>query len=126
MIGRRNKPAHPSDCRSTLTDPSLVPREIEANSTEDGRYQAVWSKNRLPRWRRVSQRRERIPDGRVGEYVREKLTLGRSRKQTAGRIRMHMPGKRISYETIYLYVFKVERSLTRCLTCAREHSRKRK
>jgi len=106
--------------------PSVVSREIKANSTEDGWYQAVWAQNRSQRRRRNSRRRERIADRSVRAYVRAKLTLGWSPEQIAGRIGFDMPGKRISYETIYLYVFKVERRLTRYLACGRKQRRKRK
>jgi len=37
-----------------------------------------------------------------------------------------MPGKRISYETIYQYVFKQERALTQYLQCGRKQRRKRR
>ena len=126
MIGRRNKESVRAIAAGLGRHPSVVSREIKANSTEDGRYQAVSAENRSRRRRRVSRRRERIPDRRVREYVREKLTLSWSPEQIAGRIRVDMPGKRISYETIYLYVFKVERSLTSYLACGRKHRRKRK
>jgi IS30 family transposase len=36
-----------------------------------------------------------------------------------------MSGKRVSHETIYQYVFKTERSLTRFLVCGRKNRRKR-
>ncbi len=66
-----------------------------------------------------------VADLRVREYVRNKLTLGWNPEQIAGRIGFDMPDKRISYETIYLYVVKVERELTRYLTCERKNRRKR-
>jgi len=57
--------------------------------------------------------------------VHEKLKAGWSPEQIAGRIRLEMPGTSISYETIYQYVFKTERSLTKYLQCGRKNRRKR-
>jgi IS30 family transposase len=57
--------------------------------------------------------------------VHEKLSLGWSPEQISGRIPRDIPGKRISHETIYQYVFKKERSLTRFLVCGRKSRRKR-
>jgi IS30 family transposase len=63
----------------------------------------------------------------VRAYVHEKLEKHRwSPEQIAGRIRMDIPGTRVSYETIYEYVFKKERSLIQYLQCGRKHRRKRK
>lgn len=126
MIGLRNGHSIRTIATELGRNPSVISREVKANSTEDGRYQAVWAHNRSKRRRRLSRQRERIADLHVRAYVRNKLTLGWSPEQIAGRIGFDMPGKRISYETIYWYVFKVERELTRYLACGRKNRRKRK
>ena len=126
VVGLRNEDSIRTIAAGLGRHPSVISRELKANTTEDGRYQAVWAENRSQRRRRASRQRERIADLHVREYVREKLKLGWSPEQIAGRIGLDIPGKRISYETIYLYVFKVERSLTRYLACGRKHRRKRK
>jgi IS30 family transposase len=103
----------------------VISREIKNNSTEDGRYQSFWAQNRSA-WRRCTSRiRERLADPQVREYVWEKLPLGWSPQQIAGRLALDMPGKHLSYETIYQYVFKKERSLTKYLVCGRKNRRKR-
>ena len=42
--------------------------------------------------------------------IHEKLKQGWSPEQISGRIPTDLPGKRVSHETIYQYVFKQERS----------------
>ena len=56
----------------------------------------------------------------------QKLKEGWSPEQIAGRIPIDIPGKRVSHETIYQYIFKVDRSLTPYLHCGRKHRRKRR
>jgi len=125
MIGRRQSESIRSIARRLKRNPSVVSREIKNNSTEEGRYQAYWAQMRSERRRRQSRWRERIADRRVRHYVHEKLSLGWSPEQISGRIRLDMPGKRVSHETIYQYVFKTDRSLTQFLVCGRKNRRKR-
>jgi len=125
MIGHRQSESIRSISRRLERNPSVVSREIKNNSTEEGRYQAYWAQMRSERRRRQSRWRERIADRLLRHYVHEKLSLGWSPEQISGRIRLDMPDKRISHETIYQYVFKKERSLTRFLVCGRKSRRKR-
>ncbi len=125
MIGHRLSESIRSIARRLERNPSVVSREIKSNSTEEGRYQAYWAQMRSERRRRKSRWRERIADRRIREYVHEKLALGWSPEQISGRIPRDMPGKGVSHETIYQYVFKKERSLTRFLVCGRKNRRKR-
>ena len=85
-----------------------------------------WAQKRSERGRVRSRQRERIDDQRVRGYVHQKLKHGWSPEQIAGRIPIDLRGKRVTYETIYQYVFKTERSLTQYLQCARKHRRRRK
>jgi len=57
--------------------------------------------------------------------VYQTLPLGWSPEQIAGRIRLDLPDKRISHETIYQYIFKSDRSLAKYLVCGRKKRRKR-
>lgn len=125
MIGRRGGESIRHIARRLGRHASVVSREIKANSTEEGRYQAFWAQSRSQRRRRACRQRERIAEPQTREYVRDKLKLGCSPQQIAGRISIDMPGTRISYETIYLYVFKRERALTQYLACGRKNRRKR-
>ena len=125
MIGLRRGESVRSIARRLGRRPSVVLREIKANSTEDGRYQSYWAQKRSGRRRRLSRQRERIADRHIRSYVHEKLEVGWSPEQIAGRIRLERPGTHLSHETIYQYVFKKERSLTKYLVCGRKNRRKR-
>ena len=125
MIGVRRSESIRSIALRLKRYPSVVSREIKNNSTEEGRYQAYWAQMRYEGRRTQSRRRERIADPLVRCYVHEKLSIGWSPEQISGRIRLDMPDKRISHETIYQYIFNKERSLSQFLVCGRKNRRKR-
>lgn len=126
MIGVRSNESIRSIAGRLHRNVSVISREIKTNSTEEGRYQCYWAQKRSERRRRNSRYRERIADVGIRHYLHEKLKEGWSPEQIAGRIGMELPGKRVSHETIYQYVFKQERSLTQYLPCGRKQRRKRK
>lgn len=125
MIGLRSGESVRSIARQLGRRPSVILREIKANSTEDGRYQSYWAQKRSERRRRTSRQRERIADRNIRSYVHEKLEEGWSPEQIAGRIHLERPETHLSHETIYQYVFKIDRSLTQYLQCGRKNRRKR-
>ncbi len=125
MINLRGEKSIREIARVLNRHPSVISREIKNNRTEDGRYQAFWAQNRSKRRRKNSRRRERIADRGKRSYIREKLTSGWSPEQIAGRMGRDQPGRSISHETIYQYIFKIERSLTQFLVCGRKKRRKR-
>ena len=125
VIGRSQDESIRSIASRLQRHPSVISREIKNNSTEDGRYHAYWAQSRSERRRRQSRIRERIADRRTRGYVHEKLRIGWSPEQIAGRIRIDMSGRRVSYETIYQYIFKSNRSLAKYLVCGRKSRRKR-
>lgn len=126
VVGLRLGKSVRAIARDLNRNPSVISREIRCNSTEDGRYQATWAHNRSVRSRRSARQRGRIPDEQLRGYLIEKLSLGWSPEQIAGRSRRDMPGKTLSHETIYQYIFKVEPALTRYLVCGRKQRRKRR
>ena len=119
MVGLRNKESIRSIANRLGRQPSVISREIKANSTEDGRYQCYWAEQRSRRRRRKSKQRARRADETVRAYTYEKLKEYWSPEQIAGRISIDIPGKQVSYETIYQYIFKADRSLTKYLHCGR-------
>jgi|TARA_B100000315_G_scaffold89822_1_gene82576 IS30 family transposase len=125
MVGLRTDQSLRSIARALKRNPSVIAREIQSNRTEDGRYQAYWAEQRSQRRRRDSRKRPRISDPQIREYLRAKLQLGWSPEQIAGRIARELPEKTLSHETIYLYIFKQEPSLTQYLSCGRKQRRKR-
>ena len=62
----------------------------------------------------------------VREYVERHLKIGWSPEQIAGRLPIDHPGRHVSYETIYQFIFKTRRDLTPYLQCGRKLRRKRK
>ena len=106
-------------------NPSVISRELKSNSTEDGRYQAYWANSRSRLRRRQSRQKDRIADTVIRQYVHDKLKLEWSPEQIAGRIEFDLPEKRVSHETIYMYIFKKRRDLTQHLVRGRKNRRKR-
>jgi transposase, IS30 family len=126
MIGRRTGTSLRTIAKRLHRNVSVISREIRANSTEDGRYQAYWARTRSTRRRKSSRKRPRIRDSVIQRYIEEKLKIGWSPEQIAGRLPIDKPGKRVSYETIYQFIFKTRRDLTQYLQCGRKQRRKRK
>jgi len=126
MIGLRANESFRSIAQRLRRNVSVISREIQANSTEDGRYQAFWANARSKRRRKQSRARQRIPDEEVRIYIVEKLEIGWSPEQIAGRLPFDRPGKRVSYETIYQFIFTKRQDLTKYLQCGRKTRRKRK
>lgn len=125
MIGIRTKKSIREIARTLDRHPSVILREIKNNRTEDGRYQAYWAQQRSVIRHKESRKRERIEDTEIREYLKQKLELGWSPEQIAGRIGRDLFGKAISHETIYQYIFKQDRELTQYLVCGRKKRRKR-
>lgn len=125
MIGVRTNKSIRAIARTLDRNPSVISREIQHNSTDDGMYQAYWAETRSKKRRKKSRRRERIKDPGKRSYITEKLTIGWSPEQIAGRMGVDLPGKTISHETIYQYIFTKQRSLTQFLVCGRKKRRKR-
>lgn len=86
---------------------SSVTREVARNAGEDGRYTGA-AAHRLYCARRI---RAKIPslkiqhDSRLRKYIRRRLVRRDSPEQIAGRIARMGTYQRISYETIYTWIF---------------------
>jgi IS30 family transposase len=125
VVGLRLSKSVRAIARDLNRNPSVISREIRHNSTEDGVYHASWAHNRSARRRRSARQRARIPDEQLRGYLREKLSLGWSPEQIAGRAWRDMPRKTLSHETIYQYIFKCEPALTRYLVYGHKHRRRK-
>lgn len=126
MIGLRMKKSLRQIAKELGRNVSVISREIKNNRTSYGAYQSTWAKNRSADRRKQCRIRERIGDYEIRAYIEQKLKLGWSPEQVAGRLPLEIPGKTISYETIYQFIFKVRRDLTGYLQCGRKKRRKRK
>lgn len=126
MIGIRMKKSLRQIAKDLGRNVSVISREIKNYSTSDGAYQSTWAKNRSAIKRKQCRIRNRIDDYEIRAYIEQKLKLGWSPEQIAGRLPLEIPGKTISYETIYQFIFKNRRDLTEYLQCGRKKRRKRK
>jgi IS30 family transposase len=107
--------------------PSTIVREVRRNNY-GSRYLAHHAKEQaLSRVKNIF-RYPRIRDEHVRAYVVEKLKSGWSPEQIAGRIKIDCPGKRVSHEAIYQFVyrryFQGEEDLRPCLK--RRHQRRQR
>lgn len=125
MIGLRQLKKLQSIAKSIDRNPSVISREIQRNSTEDGIYQASWAQKRSELRQSISRQRERIDDSEIRTYISDKLQLGWSPEQISGRMRFDLLDKAVSHETIYQYIFKKEPALAQFLVCGRRKRRKR-
>ncbi|MDP2168501.1 MAG: IS30 family transposase [Thermodesulfovibrionales bacterium] len=108
--------------------PSTVAREVERNSSPAYMlYMSHRAHDRAVKRKEESAKRPRLKDKETESYVLEKLSIGWSPEQIAGRIGMERPGLSISHEAIYQYIYHPKTEgreyLIRCL---RRGHRKRK
>jgi IS30 family transposase len=86
--------------------PSTVSRELKRNaSPEYRRYLSHRAQGRAQQRRKEASRRPRLKSEPIRRYVREKLALGWSPEQIAGRLCLDHPGFAISHEAIYQYLY---------------------
>ncbi len=96
--------------------PSTISREIKRNFWDACRIEYNSScANRKYKERKVKANRKRpkkMQDEQILSYTKEKLELGWSPEQIAGRISRDIPGLTVSHETIYQYVYKQGDAIT--------------
>lgn len=85
---------------------STVSRELQRNSGTVYDSYGGGSADRRARQRRLTaSRRERLRNPGIRSYVRSKLRLGWSPEQIAGRLPQVKPGRSVSHEAIYQYIY---------------------
>lgn len=93
---------------------STIYREIDRNSDpETGEYIARDANNTYKQ--RVQVPQGRIRDQITRQYVIEKLKNRWTPERICGRMKIDIPGKRLSIETVYLFIYKQAPELRRCL-----------
>lgn len=102
-------------------DPSTVSRELKRNGM-DKEYVAYRADRFAMRRKKRAARRKRLKNDLTRQYVHEKLKLGWSPEQIAGRIAMDQPMSSISHEAIYQYIYHEAKDLIGCL--ARRHKKR--
>ena len=93
-------------------DHSVVARELQRNTDSRGRYDAVKAQTLADRRVTITNKHKLKKDVVLKQYVVSKLKLGWSPEQIAGRLAKRPPvslhGRRISYESIYRYIYDGE------------------
>jgi len=108
--------------------PSTITREVGRNSSPAYMlYMSHRAHARAVERKEEAARRPRLKDKETESYVLEKLSLGWSPEQIAGRIGMEHSGLSISHEAIYQYVYHPRtEERDELIRCLRRRHRKRK
>ena len=105
---------------------STISRELDRNAppTNKGYYLSHKAQERaFNRWS-ATHKRERLKSQEIREYVESRLKKGWSPEIIAGRLSLEEPGKAISYEAIYQYIYEARKELVPCLV--RRHMKRMK
>jgi len=105
--------------------PSTLSRELKRNAPpiNTGYYLSHKAQDRAERRKRESHQRQRLKNDFICRYVKKRLRLGWSPELIAGRLTIDHPGRSISHEAIYQWVYQDATDLI--LSLVRAH-RKRK
>jgi len=113
--------------RALGRSPSAISREVKRNASPEYRlYLSHRAHGRSVQRRRAASQRPRLKSEHLRRSVRDKLALGWSPEQIAGRLRLDSPGCTISHEAIYQYLYhpKTEDRQT-LIHCLRRAHRRR-
>jgi transposase, IS30 family len=91
---------------------TTLSRELRRNSYPSQGCYRPWRaavKSRLRK--KEAGKRTRLKDSSIREYVIKKLKEGWSPEQVSGRIDIYLPGKKVSHEAIYQYVYHEAKEL---------------
>ena len=91
-------------------DHSVVSRELNRNKKRFATEYTPIEADNLARKRMILQRQKApLKNPKVFLYVRNNLRNKRTPEQIAGRLSIDLPGEKISYETIYRYIYGIGR-----------------
>jgi len=106
-------------------DHSVISRELERNDGPNGVYSPAKAQQVALLRRSQANSRNPLKDERIFRYVNEKLPLDWSPEEISGRIKIDLPGKSISYETIYKHIYRKENRPQTLWAYLRRHRPKR-
>ena len=101
---------------------STISRELTRNIRKDNIYLPIYAQTVSGIRANKQRKRARLKNNVVNTYVRERLKLGWSPEQIAGRLSIELPGESICHETIYAYIYRhgnLNRYLWKYLVCQR-------
>lgn len=103
---------------------TTISREIEINAPpiRKGYYRAHKAQIRAATRNVESHKRLRLKNQGIRDYVSEKIMLGWSPEQIAGRLIIDQASLQISHEAIYQYIYEAAPELIKCL--ARSHRKR--
>jgi transposase, IS30 family len=88
---------------------STVLRELRRNTSPYWNYYVdETAQLKANQRRKRASQRYRLKNAYIRSYVRSKLEAGWSPEIIAGRIELDLPGRTISHESIYLYIYQLE------------------
>lgn len=107
--------------------PSTISREISRNFPKDvtSNHLASTADRKAERRKQTVHKRPRLKSQAIRAYVEEKILLGWSPEQIAGRLKLEQPGLSTNYESIYLYLYKEARHLLQHLPKRRKRRHRR-
>jgi len=107
--------------------PSSVSREISRNFGKDLSALNLSQKaqRKSAKRKQTAHKLPRLKNQFIRDYVEEKIKLGWSPEQIAGRITIEHPEYKTNHESIYLYLFEDARHLLEMLPRKRKHRKRR-
>lgn len=92
--------------RKLNRSPSSISREIYRNGKIIHReYLAIRAEKYSKHRSSVAHEKTRLKNSRIRDYVKEKIRLGWTPEQIAGRVPIDLPGEKTNYESIYQYIY---------------------
>jgi IS30 family transposase len=107
-------------------DPSTISRELRRNApaVHKGYYLGHKAHERVKNRQSQAHKRKLLKNDVIVQYVEQKLQIGWSPEQIAGRISKDHPALSISYEAVYQYIYKERIDLIPSLP--RHHNKRQK
>jgi len=108
-------------------DKGTISRELKRNGAPlYNSYTPCRAQHRSDERRRTASRRERLRDGTIRQYTREKLFAGWAPEQISGRLPLEHRGLGISAEAIYQYIYDAQtEGREELISCLRRGHKKR-
>jgi len=107
--------------------PSTISREIKRNGAQIRKtiYRANRAQVRADFRKRIAHSKTRLKNDEIRAYVIEKLMMGYTPEQIAGRLGIDKPGYKTNHESIYLFIYSERQDLIQYLPRGRRKRRKR-
>ena len=107
--------------------PSTISREIRRNFPTDfsSGHLGLRADRKAKRRKQTAHKRPRLKSEATRLYVEEKVRLGWSPEQIAGRLKIEQPTLSTNYESIYLYLYTEARHLLKYLPRKRKQRHRR-